>query len=70
MNAISASGIVRVCKIPLLARALGSKAKHARDYRVSCILYKNWFFPIIVNIVNILNSLVYMMPYKLFINFT
>ena len=26
-----------VCKIPLLARALGLKAKRARDDRVSCI---------------------------------
>ena len=29
-----------VCKIPLLARALGLKAKRARDDRVSCIQAK------------------------------
>ena len=32
-----------VCKIPLIARALGLKAKRARDNRVSCIQPKDPF---------------------------
>ena len=43
-----------VCKIPLLARALGLKAKRARDDRVSCIQYRTGNYQI--GVVHILRN--------------